>query len=89
MGKVRFYLDEHVDPDVARALRRRGVNVITAQEAQQQATNDMILFRTAAADGRVFVSVEFIWPNSGRLTLAMLHQSSLCFREGTGREGSR
>jgi hypothetical protein len=53
---VRYYLDEHVDLDVARALRRRGVDVVTAQEAGQRATDDEILLRTATADSRVFVS---------------------------------
>ena len=56
MAKIRYYLDEHVDLDVARALRRRGVDVVTAQESGQRATDDKILLRTAAADGRVFVS---------------------------------
>lgn len=30
---IRFYCDEHVDPAIAKALRTRGVDVLTAQEA--------------------------------------------------------
>jgi predicted nuclease of predicted toxin-antitoxin system len=56
LARVRYYLDEHVDLDIARALRRRGVDVFTAQEAEQRATADVVLLRTAAADGRVFVT---------------------------------
>ena len=54
--RIRFYLDEHVDPDIAKALRRRDVDVLTAQQARQHATQDVVLLRTAAAAGRVFVS---------------------------------
>ena len=31
--RIRFHLDEHVDPDVARALRRYGIDVTTTVEA--------------------------------------------------------
>ena len=30
--RIRFHLDEHVDPDVARALRRYGIDVTTTVE---------------------------------------------------------
>lgn len=29
---IKFYFDEHVDPAIAYALRKRGVDVLTAQE---------------------------------------------------------
>lgn len=54
--RVRFYLDEHIDIDVARALRRRNVDVITVQEAGQRAAADEALLQTATQLGRVFVS---------------------------------
>lgn len=54
--RIRFYMDEHVDLDVTKALQRRGMDVLTAQEASQRATDDAILLQTAAASGRVFVS---------------------------------
>jgi hypothetical protein len=31
--RLRFHLDEHIDPDVARALRRYGIDVTTTVEA--------------------------------------------------------
>lgn len=30
--RIRFHLDEHVDPDIARALRRHGIDVTTTIE---------------------------------------------------------
>lgn len=32
--RIRFHLDEHIDPDVARALRQYGVDVTTTSDAQ-------------------------------------------------------
>jgi hypothetical protein len=29
---IKFYCDEHVDPAIASALRKRGLDVLTAQE---------------------------------------------------------
>ena len=54
--RIRFYLDEHIDLDIARALRRRRIDVVTAQEAGQRATDDRVLLRTAFQQGRVFVT---------------------------------
>ena len=55
---LRFYLDEHVDPRIARALRARGVDALTAQEAGRAGTSipDPIQLAYAAVHGRVFVS---------------------------------
>ena len=30
---LRYYFDEHVDPDIAEQLRKRGIDVLTTQEA--------------------------------------------------------
>ena len=38
--RVKFYLDEHVNPAVASGLRRRGVDVLTTQEAGMLSTSD-------------------------------------------------
>ena len=32
--RIRFHLNEHIDPDVARALRQYGVDVTTTSDAQ-------------------------------------------------------
>jgi len=39
-GRIKFYMDEHVPPTVTEGLRRRGVDVLTAQEAQKLAASD-------------------------------------------------
>ncbi len=31
-NRIQFHLDENVDPDVALALRRHGINVTTARD---------------------------------------------------------
>jgi uncharacterized protein with PIN domain len=54
--RVKFYLDEHVDMDIAKAVRRRGVDVTTAQDEKQRKTDDALLIETATQQGRVFVT---------------------------------
>ena len=54
--RVKFYLDEHVDLDIAKALQRRGIDVTTAQDENQRKTDDAILIETATRQGRVFVT---------------------------------
>jgi len=39
-SEVKFYLDEHVPPAVARGLRLRGIDVQTTQEARMLGAND-------------------------------------------------
>jgi len=60
--RIRFYLDEHVDPAVSDALHRRGVNVLTAQQAGLRSANDRVHLRRAAREGRVIVTqdVDFL-----------------------------
>lgn len=55
---LRFYLDEHIDPRIARALRARGVDVLTAQEAGRASHSipDPIQLSYAAVNNRVFVT---------------------------------
>lgn len=52
--KIRLYLDEDVDVALASALRRRGIDVVTTQEAAnvQRRDEDQLAFATQA--GRVF-----------------------------------
>ena len=40
MAGIRFYTDEHVSKSLVRALRRRGVEVLTAPEAGMLAASD-------------------------------------------------
>lgn len=51
--RVKFYLDEHVHPAVAAGLRRRGVDVLTTQEAEMRSATDVEHLALAARSGRV------------------------------------
>ena len=54
--EIRYHLDEHVDPAVAKGLRQRGVDVTTTVEAGLAGASDDGQLAFAAADGRVFVT---------------------------------
>ena len=51
--KIRYYADEHVPKAVARGLRRRGVDVITASEAEMLGATDQEHLQFAARQARV------------------------------------
>lgn len=50
---IRFHLDEHVNPAVADALRRRGINVSTAAEAGLLGADDTVHISHGLAHRRV------------------------------------
>jgi predicted nuclease of predicted toxin-antitoxin system len=50
------YADENVDVAVVRGLRRRGMDVVTAEDRGQRATDDEILLATATTEGRLFLT---------------------------------
>lgn len=50
------YADEHVDFRIVEGLRRRGMDVVTAQERGQRQTDDEILLATATAEGRLMLT---------------------------------
>ncbi len=50
---VKFYLDEHVHPAIAAGLRRRGVEVLTSQEAQMLGVPDKSHLTLAQNEGYV------------------------------------
>lgn len=76
--KVRLYLDEDVDVALAAALRRRGVDVLTTQEAGnvQQRDEDQLAFATQAR--RVFFT-------HNRADFARLHKKLM--QEGRSHAG--
>ncbi|WP_302884955.1 hypothetical protein [Kovacikia minuta] len=39
--RIRFHLDENIDPAIALALRRAGIDVTTSQEANLLAESDI------------------------------------------------
>jgi uncharacterized protein with PIN domain len=54
--RIRFHLDENVDPAVADGLRRRGVDVTTTQEVGLLRASDDKQLEFALADGRTLVT---------------------------------
>ena len=54
--RIRFHLDEHIDPDLARALRRYGIDVTTTVEAGLRSANDRQQIDFARQERRVFVT---------------------------------
>ena len=42
--RIRFHLDEHVDPAIATALRRAGVNVTTTIESGSAQKTTKLIF---------------------------------------------
>jgi|SRR5438552_4314970 len=54
--RIRFHLDEHVDPAIAAALRRAGIEVTTTSEAGLRTKDDEAHLEFARAEGRVIVT---------------------------------
>jgi predicted nuclease of predicted toxin-antitoxin system len=52
-ARLKFYLDEHVNPAVAMGLRQRGVDVLTTQEASMLGASDEDHLAMAAGQNRV------------------------------------
>lgn len=55
-NRIRFHLDEHVDPAVAIALRRAGIDVTTTNEVGLRTKDDATHFNFARDEGRVIVT---------------------------------
>src|SRR6266545_6448824 len=64
---VRYYFDEHIDPAVASGLRRRGIDVLTTQDAGHLGWIDPEQLDFATQEGRVVVTfdVDFIRHHNG------------------------
>ena len=56
MASLRFHLDEHVNPAIAGALRRRGINVTTTAEAGLRDTDDQSQIAYAWRERHVIVT---------------------------------
>ena len=56
MDKIRFQLDENVPHAVAQALRRRGIDVVTAAETGLLGVDDLQVLAHSHATGRVLVT---------------------------------
>lgn len=51
--RIRFYMDEHVPAAISQGLRRRGVDVLTTQDAEMRSANDDEQLAFALSQGRV------------------------------------
>jgi len=54
--RIRFHLDEHVDPEIAKALRRHGIDVSTTVEANLGTKNDAEQWDCVHREKRVIVT---------------------------------
>src|SRR2546429_7249163 len=54
--RIRFHLDEHVDPAIATALRRAGIDVTTTIEVGLRTKNDEAHLQFARTERRVIVT---------------------------------
>ncbi len=68
--KIRLYLDEDVDVALASALRQRGIDALTTQEAGNIGWPDEDQFTFATQTGRVFLT-------HNRGDFARLHQTKM------------
>ena len=59
---LRFFLDEHVHPGIADGLRRRGLEVMTCQQADMRSKNDEEILRFCREQGYVLMThdVDFL-----------------------------
>lgn len=53
---VRFHLDEHMDPDIAAALRREGIDVTITNETGLRTANDSAQIDFVMRERRVLVT---------------------------------
>jgi hypothetical protein len=67
------YADEHVKWGITDGLRRRGMDVVTAQDRGQTQTDDEILLATATAEKRLmltndkgFLRIHSLWTTASR-----------------------
>jgi len=59
MEQISFYLDEHIHRAVADGLRRRGVKVLTVQEARRSGLSDREQLSFALSEQRVMVTMDY------------------------------
>jgi hypothetical protein len=58
MEQISFYLDEHIPNAVAQGLRRRGVNVLTVQEAGRSGFSDPEQLAFALSERRMMITMD-------------------------------
>lgn len=56
IDRIRFHLDENVNPDIADALRRHGIDVTTTDEVRLRTRGDPAHWEHAQRESRVIVT---------------------------------
>jgi uncharacterized protein with PIN domain len=56
VGKIKLYLDEDVSPAIARVLRSRGYDVVSAHEVEMLAKSDEEQIEFASRTNRIIIS---------------------------------
>jgi predicted nuclease of predicted toxin-antitoxin system len=56
MNDIRYYFDENMDHDIAKALRGRGIDVLTTAEAGNAGADDKTQLAFSLAEKRVVVT---------------------------------
>ena len=79
---MKFYLDEHIPKGVVEGLRRRGVDVLTVQEADRLGDSDEKQLAFATREGRVLVTFD---DDFLRLDAAGIPHTGIVFSQ-TGRQ---
>ena len=79
---MKFYLDEHIPKGVVEGLRRRGVDVLTVQEAGRLGDSDEKQLAFATREGRVLVTFD---DDFLRLDAAGIPHTGIVFSQ-TGRQ---
>lgn len=57
-NKLRFHLDEQINPRIASGLRRRGIDVTTTVDAALRTVDDGVQLSYALRTGRVLVTCD-------------------------------
>ena len=55
-ARIKYHLDEHIDPDIAKALLRHGIDVTTTLDAGLRGGTDRQHWQYARQSGRVIVT---------------------------------
>lgn len=101
---IRFFFDQHISSAVARALRRRGVDVLTAQEAGRCGLPDPDQLQFATVEQRVVMTFDpdylalhasgvvhagIVWCRATKYTIGQLIQLLFLLHRVTDRDDMR
>ncbi len=62
-SKLRLYLDENMDPEIAEQLRRYGIDTFSARDVTLLKVSDDVQLRYAATNGRVLCTKDSDFAN--------------------------